>query len=289
MLQPRGDSFNNPLRLQLVRRGVLRKSIQDINLAPFRAFIEGGQQLLQHGACDQSDVFSAGLLNFGESSNGVRDDGGVGITDEIAEDVEETTIFDHFGRDVIELSNAHSSSLSDIRVVITQGPSEGLAEVFDDAVDADAAHGADGESPNEGVGVVGVFAKGVDGEQGEVGVGLGIVDNIEVDEFLKFHIGGLNAVHNVGEEHGDVLADGHVGDDLLDGVAFFVLVLGLQLFAEFVGFPFFGRVLEEARVGATAYLADGRAGIARDLVDGAADAHDWSGGAACFCFGWGGV
>lgn len=83
----------------------------------------------------------------------------------------------------------------------------------------------------------------------------------------------MDAVHHVGEKHGDIFPDCHVGDDLFDSVAFFVLVLGLKLLAEFVGFAFFGSVLEEARIGATAHLPDGGASIARDLVDGTADAH----------------
>lgn len=273
MLQPGSNPFNDPLRLHLIPRGVLGKSVQDVNLAPLGAFIQRRQEFLQHGASDQCHILPRGLLNLGEGRHCIRDNCGIGIANEVSENVQKPTVFDHLGGDIIELGDADSSRLAHVGVVITQGTSKGLAEIFNDAVHADAAHRPNSKGADEGIGVVGILAEGVDGEEGQVGVALGVVDDVEVDEFFKLYICGLDAIHHVGEKHGNIFPDGHVGDDLFDSVTFLVLVLGLKFLAEFVGFAFFGRVLEEARVGATAHLPDSGASITRDLVDGTANAH----------------
>ena len=58
--------------------------------------------------------------------------------------------------------------------------------------------------------------KGVHGEDGEVGLALGVVDQVEVHELLQLDVPRLDAVEHVGEQHRDVLTHGHRGDDLLD-------------------------------------------------------------------------
>ena len=58
--------------------------------------------------------------------------------------------------------------------------------------------------------------KGVHGQDGEVGLALGVVDQVEVHELLQLDVARLDAVEHVSEQHRDVLAHGHRSDDLLD-------------------------------------------------------------------------
>ena len=58
--------------------------------------------------------------------------------------------------------------------------------------------------------------EGVDRKNREVGLALGVVDQVEVHELLQLDVPRLDAVEHVGEQHRDVLTHGHRGDDLLD-------------------------------------------------------------------------
>ena len=52
----------------------------------------------------------------------------------------------------------------------------------------DASHGADGERPDQRVGVVAVHDEGVDDEQRRPRLDLGVVHQVEVDELLQLHV-----------------------------------------------------------------------------------------------------
>ena len=64
----------------------------------------------------------------------------------------------------------------------------------------DASHGADGERPDQRVGVVAVHDEGVDDEQRGPRLDLGIVHQVEVDELLQLHVlrGGGGAISMLG-------------------------------------------------------------------------------------------
>ncbi len=71
---------------------------------------------------------------------------------------------------------------------------------------------------DERVGIFGVLDERVDGEDDELRLRLGVVHEVEVDELLLFEVFGLHVFEHVWKETADVLADGHVGDDALDGI-----------------------------------------------------------------------
>ena len=60
--------------------------------------------------------------------------------------------------------------------------------------------------------------EGVDAHNGQVGLRLGIVYQIQIHQLLELQVVGLHAVDDVREQHADVLANRHGGYDLLDGV-----------------------------------------------------------------------
>lgn len=170
------------------------------------------------------------------------------------EGLEEAPLLNEGGSDVVELGDANGRRLPDVRVLVPQGTTEGLAQVLGDSIDTDAPHGPHGEGADEGVGVAGILDEGVDGKEGELRLGLGVVDKVEVHEFLELDVPRLHAVEDVGEEHRNVLSDGHRGDDLLHGVDLGVAVGGVKLEAELVHLAFLLGG-EEARVRSTGVLA----------------------------------
>jgi len=68
--------------------------------------------------------------------------------------------------------------------------------------------------------------EGVDRKNREVGLALGVVDQIQVDQLLQLDVLGLDTVHNVGEEHGHVLAHSHRSNDFFHR---FLLLLHLRV------------------------------------------------------------
>ena len=64
----------------------------------------------------------------------------------------------------------------------------------------DASHGANGERPDQRVGVVTVHDEGVDDEQRGPRLDLGVVHQVEVDELLQLHVlgGGEGAFSELG-------------------------------------------------------------------------------------------
>ena len=72
----------------------------------------------------------------------------------------------------------------------------------------------------------------VDGHDRQVGLRLGVVDEVQVDQLLQLQVLRLHVVHDRGEEHGDVLAHGHGRDHLLHGLLLLGPVQAGQLLLE---------------------------------------------------------
>ena len=155
-------------------------------------------------------------------------------------------LLDDERRDVVELGDRDGGSLAHVGVHVAQRALERRRQVLDDLLDADAAHRADGQCADERGRVLRVLAERrggaaaaavqpsipatplspppthlderVDGHDRQVGVGLGVVDEVEVDELLHLDVVGAHAVDDVWEERVHVLAHRDGGDDLLHGV-----------------------------------------------------------------------
>jgi hypothetical protein len=77
----------------------------------------------------------------------------------------------------------------------------------------------------------------VDGEDDELRLCLCIVHEVEVDEFLLFQVLRLHVLEDIRKETGDVLSDGHVGNDAFNCILPFVSVLAIQVRAQLVVLP----------------------------------------------------
>jgi hypothetical protein len=60
--------------------------------------------------------------------------------------------------EIVEFDDANRGRLANVRVVVSEALAQRVAEVVEDLLGAEAAHGSDGEGTDEGVGVVGVLS-----------------------------------------------------------------------------------------------------------------------------------
>ena len=65
------------------------------------------------------------------------------------------------------------------------------------------------------------LGKGVDGKDGQVGLGLGVVHEVKVDQFLQLQVVGLHAVHHVGKQGAAEGGGGGGGGAALDNGGLF--------------------------------------------------------------------
>lgn len=101
---------------------------------------------------------------------------------------------------IVQLRHTQRRRLPHVRIIIPQTLLQRIAQIVYDLLDAYAAHRPDRESADERVRVVRVFDEGVDGEDDELGLRFGVVDEVEVDEFFLFDVFGLHVFEDVGEE-----------------------------------------------------------------------------------------
>ena len=134
-----------------------------------------------------------------------------------------------------------------------------------DLLHANARHRAKSEGADQRVGVVTVTDEGVHGQDDQLRLGSGVVDQIptdegrsegqQVDELLQLQRFVVNATNHVGEQHGHVGSDGHGGDHALHGVRDFRHVQTVELLLPLAHLSLLGGI-EEALVIAPNALHD---------------------------------
>ena len=82
---------------------------------------------------------------------------GIWVSNEISQRVQEALVLHHLGIDVMKFRHTHSCRLPHVRVLVLQALPQRLTQVLCDFVHPDAAHGADGQSSDERVGVLAVL------------------------------------------------------------------------------------------------------------------------------------
>lgn len=146
----------------------------------------------------------------------------------------------------MHFNDTDDSSLPHIGVLVLEGLSQGFYEVLGDLADSDTAHSADSEGAEDRIPIFeGVLAEGVDSQNNEVWVGLGVVDNVQVDQLLEFQVFFLHVAHNLvrgrgyrGEERGYVLSEGHCTDDHLHCALLVLEFVAEQFLLEHVDISF---------------------------------------------------
>ena len=75
MCESRSDAFTRRLRLSIVFGCVTGKAVEDEDLAPFRALVEGSQQLVDRRRIHVHDLeMRRSLGDFRQSGDGIGDD-----------------------------------------------------------------------------------------------------------------------------------------------------------------------------------------------------------------------
>ena len=78
--------------------------------------------------------------------------------------------------------------------------------------------------------------EGLHGQQRQIRLLVGVVDEIQVAKLFHLDISLLHAVDDINEKIGDVLLDSHQSDDLLQSLLFLFDVVGSELLLQFVYF-----------------------------------------------------
>mmetsp|Transcript_4317 Transcript_4317/g.6397 ORF Transcript_4317/g.6397 Transcript_4317/m.6397 type:complete len:232 (-) Transcript_4317:271-966(-) len=224
MLQPRRDAFNNPLRLPCIGGLIFSQTVQDEHLTPLGTFVERREQFLQHAGADLHHVSARRFGNFRQGRNAIGNDGRVRVGNQIVKRFQKAFFFDEQGRNVVQFGHADGGGFPHVGVFVSQGPGQRFAQVFGNSIDPNAPHGPYGECSNEWVGIVGVLDKCVDCQQCQFRLTFRIINQIQIYELLQLDISRLNTVEYVCEEHRNVLAYGHGGDDFFNGVHFHVAI-----------------------------------------------------------------
>mmetsp|Transcript_15997 Transcript_15997/g.41525 ORF Transcript_15997/g.41525 Transcript_15997/m.41525 type:complete len:1014 (+) Transcript_15997:689-3730(+) len=240
VLQPRGDALHDALRVPRVARRVVDERVEDEDLAPLGALVQRGQQLHQRAGSHLEHVPPARLLDLRQRRHRVGHHHRVAVRQHLLQRVQEAAVLHHLRVDVVQLGDAHGRCLAHVGVVVLEAALQGVAQVLRDLVHADAAHGADGEGADERVGVLRILDKGVDGENAEVRLRLGVVDEVQVHQLLELQVLRLHAVHQVREQHAHVLAHRHERDHLLHRVLLLRLVHIPELLLELMDLTLFG-------------------------------------------------
>ena len=76
---------------------------------------------------------------------------------------------------------------------------EWFEKVFTNLVNTDATHSSHSESANQGVAVSTIDLEGGDCHQGKVGLGVSIVDDVQVYELLELQVVRLDAIQYIDE------------------------------------------------------------------------------------------
>lgn len=230
MLELRRHSFADMLRLRHVSGAVFREGRQDCHAAPFRALIEGHEQLAQRVRSNLEGLgFRRGMMDLRERRHRVGDHHGVRVGDHFLQHLQESVFQTHDRVQVEKLSDTDGGRLANVGRLVPESLAQGFLHIVDHLIHPDTAHRPDRQCSNKGIGVFGVLYEGIDGKDTEVGVRFGIVPaqekdggsvgqgaggeggsghphQVEVHEFLLLQIAGRDVLEDIGEKSGDILA-----------------------------------------------------------------------------------
>ena len=99
------------------------------SLAPLRALVERGEHLVEGARAHVQDGAAAGrgLADVGEGCDRIGDHHGVGVAEQILEEVDETVLLDELGADVVQLGHGDGCCLPHVRILV---PKQSLSFKF---------------------------------------------------------------------------------------------------------------------------------------------------------------
>ena len=218
VLQARLDTLDDCLRLTLVARLVARQTVQDVHLTPLRGLVQRHHQLLQHRRADLQHLARRVVLNLAQRRHGVRHHRGVLVRDHVVQRVDEALLLHQRRADIVQLADAHRSRLAHVRIRVRDAGTQRLRQVLGDLLHVDAAHGTHGQGTDQRVLIRRVADERLHGQQSQIGLLVGVVDQVQIDQLLHLNVSLLHAVDDIDEQLGHILVDGHQRDNLLQGV-----------------------------------------------------------------------
>jgi len=158
-------------------------------------------------------------LDLLERTDRARDHGRVAVVERLAHPPDEPALQHELRRKVVQLEAAHRGGLAHVGRWVDQPILHRLLQVLDDVRQPKRAERAEREAARDRVLVSAVLLQRVDCEERELGVGRGVVADVQVDHLLHHQVLGRRRHDHLGEEARDVDAERHVRDHALHDLA----------------------------------------------------------------------
>lgn len=230
--QIRNDSLDRLVDIFEFCRSVLGQEVEDVDAAPLRALGDGVQELVENVLRHHDRVLSRGL-DLGEGSDCIGDDHAVSIRNHHEQLWNE--IFGTLWRQLMKFGNAEGRSLANVRILVVHRLLQRLDEVVEHGLDSNAAQGPDRHATDQRVDFLSaIFPEGINSKNSQIWLSLRVVDDVEIHQLFQVEVVGLDALQHREEQLADILADGHGGDDLSDGIHLLLYLVGGQLLLELV-------------------------------------------------------
>ena len=157
--------------------GIISNGIQQEDLTPFGAFIQGREKFVNHRTIQIEDLelrwflrdFTQCCHSIGHNLQGKscvplslwsKDFLGnlthhaITVGEEISEEIEKTLIVDQLLIHVVELCHAHGRCLSNVRIFIFQTLAQGVAQVLSYFIHTNTTHCTHSECTNQRIGIM---------------------------------------------------------------------------------------------------------------------------------------
>lgn len=117
---------------------------------------------------------------------------------------------------MVELEDPDGRDHPNVGAAVPESRCQRGDKVLHEICNPKGGEAAEGEATNHGIVVPAILLEEIDGEEGKIGVGSGVVADVEVAHLLEDDVGCSGAHHHLAECRGYVDPDGHEGDNLLE-------------------------------------------------------------------------
>jgi hypothetical protein len=200
-----GQFGHNPIHnvVSLVRVGgyVIANSLEQVDDAPLRTVIKGGQQLLDQHAIQRQQRLALGLTANLQCCDRIGHHHGIAVPEGILQHLDKPVFLHVMGVDLVQLGDTDGGRLAHIGVLVFERGLDCVAEVRGQLLDLDAAHCSDRKGSQQRVALVPrVLAESVDAHEHLVRKGLRVVYDVDVHQLLDLQVGRLHVHQHLHEK-----------------------------------------------------------------------------------------
>lgn len=138
------------------------------------------------------------MLATGSTDHRVR------VRNHIVQLLQESVLNDQFRLEVVQLGYAQRCGLANVGVLVSQTLLQWIAEIVYNLLRPQTSHCPDCQSTDERIRIVAVFDEGVHRKDDKLGLGFGIVHEIQINQLLLLEVVCLHILENIGKETADI-------------------------------------------------------------------------------------